>query len=85
MEKRPYGKSGDMLSIVGFGGILVSGVETQEASRLVSEAVDRGVSYFDVAPTYGNAQERLGPALEPHRECLSGVQDYGAGKGGGGG
>lgn len=68
MEKRPYGKSGDMLSIVGFGGILVSGVETQEASRLVGEAVDRGVSYFDVAPTYGNAQERLGPALEPHRE-----------------
>ncbi|HIC70459.1 MAG TPA: aldo/keto reductase, partial [Candidatus Latescibacteria bacterium] len=47
MEKRPYGKSGDMLSIVGFGGILVSGVETQEASRLVGEAVDRGVSYFD--------------------------------------
>ncbi len=66
MKKRPYGKSGDMLSIVGFGGILVSGVGTQEASRLVSEAVDRGVSYFDVAPTYGNAQERLGLALEPH-------------------
>ena len=70
METRAYGKSGDMLSIIGFGGILVSGVEPREASRLVSEAVDRGVNYFDVAPTYGNAQERLGPAMEPYRESV---------------
>jgi aryl-alcohol dehydrogenase-like predicted oxidoreductase len=34
----------------------------------VAEAVDRGVNYFDVAPYYGNAQERLGPALKPYRE-----------------
>jgi aryl-alcohol dehydrogenase-like predicted oxidoreductase len=34
----------------------------------VAEAVDRGVNYFDVAPSYGNAEERLGPALEPHRD-----------------
>jgi aryl-alcohol dehydrogenase-like predicted oxidoreductase len=33
----------------------------------VAEAVDRGVNYFDVAPSYGNAQERLGPALAPYR------------------
>lgn len=24
--------------------------------------------YFDVAPTYGNAEERLGPALKPFRD-----------------
>ena len=30
-------------------------------------AVERGVNYFDVAPSYGNAEERLGPALEPYR------------------
>jgi aryl-alcohol dehydrogenase-like predicted oxidoreductase len=34
----------------------------------VAEAVDRGVSYFDVATGYGNAQERLGPALAPYRK-----------------
>jgi aryl-alcohol dehydrogenase-like predicted oxidoreductase len=34
----------------------------------VAEAVDRGVNYFDVAPSYGNAQERLGPALAPYRK-----------------
>jgi aryl-alcohol dehydrogenase-like predicted oxidoreductase len=41
--------------------------ETGAASNIVAEAVDRGVNYFDVAPSYGNAQERLGPALAPYR------------------
>jgi aryl-alcohol dehydrogenase-like predicted oxidoreductase len=30
--------------------------------------VDRGINYFDIAPSYGNAQERLGPALAPYRK-----------------
>jgi aryl-alcohol dehydrogenase-like predicted oxidoreductase len=34
----------------------------------VSEAIDYGVNYFDVAPSYGNAQDMLGPALEPYRK-----------------
>jgi len=41
--------------------------ETGAASNIVAEAVDRGINYFDVAPSYGNAQERLGPALAPYR------------------
>ena len=70
MERRPYGNTGEMLSIVGFGGIVVSQTEPAEAAQLVAEAVDRGVNYFDVAPTYGNAEERLGPALEPYRKTV---------------
>jgi aryl-alcohol dehydrogenase-like predicted oxidoreductase len=67
MDRRPLGETGEELSIIGFGGILVMNVEPPEASSLVAEAVDRGVNYFDVAPSYGNAEERLGPALEPYR------------------
>jgi len=42
--------------------------------------VDRGVNYFDVAPGYGDAEERLGPALEPYRNdvflaCKTGMRD----------
>jgi aryl-alcohol dehydrogenase-like predicted oxidoreductase len=68
MERRLLGGTGRELSIVGFGGIVVMNTEPPEASRLVAEAVDRGVNYFDVAPSYGNAEERLGPALEPYRD-----------------
>jgi aryl-alcohol dehydrogenase-like predicted oxidoreductase len=68
MDRRPLGSTGEELSIIGFGGIVVMNVEPAEAASLVAEAVDRGVNYFDVAPSYGNAEERLGPALEPHRD-----------------
>jgi aryl-alcohol dehydrogenase-like predicted oxidoreductase len=67
VPRRAYGRASDTLSVIGFGGIVVKDVSNAEAARYVAEAVDRGVTYFDVAPTYGNAQERLGPALAPHR------------------
>jgi predicted aldo/keto reductase-like oxidoreductase len=70
MEKRTLGQTGESLSIVGFGGILVMDEEPASASRLVAQAVERGINYFDVAPTYGNAEERLGPALEPYRKSV---------------
>ena len=70
MEKRKLGKTGERLSMVGFGGIVVRNEEPSRASQWVARAVERGINYFDVAPTYGNAEERLGPALEPYRESV---------------
>jgi len=67
IARRALGKTGEHLSIIGFGGIVVMNEETGAAANIVAEAVDRGVNYFDVAPSYGNAQERLGPALAPYR------------------
>ncbi len=68
IEKRALGKTGEKLSIIGFGGIVVRDATTQEAATRVREAIDRGINYFDVAPSYGNAEVMLGPALEPYRK-----------------
>ncbi|MCX5644774.1 MAG: aldo/keto reductase [Phycisphaerae bacterium] len=68
LPRRAYGDTGERLSIIGFGGIVVSGVEQDQASRVVAEAVEKGVNYFDVAPSYGDAEVKLGPALEPYRK-----------------
>jgi len=68
LEQRSLGKTGEKLSIIGFGGIVVMNATTEEAARRVSEAIDYGVNYFDVAPSYGNAEDMLGPALKPHRK-----------------
>lgn len=71
IAKRPYGNTGEMLSIIGFGGIVVMNAEQSHANEVVGESYERGINYYDVAPTYGNAQEKLGPALEPFRkECF---------------
>jgi aryl-alcohol dehydrogenase-like predicted oxidoreductase len=67
VKKQQYGRTKEKLSIIGFGGMVVKDVSPKEAANFVAEAVDRGVNYFDVAPYYGNAQRRLGPALKPYR------------------
>jgi len=67
IPKRRLRKTGVDLSIIAFGGIVVTDTEPSFAKNVVAEAFDRGINYFDVAPSYGNAQERLGPALEPYR------------------
>jgi aryl-alcohol dehydrogenase-like predicted oxidoreductase len=68
LPKRRYGRTKEKLSIIGFGGMMVMDASPKEAANFVAEAVDRGVNYFDVAPYYGNAQQRLGPALKPYRQ-----------------
>jgi aryl-alcohol dehydrogenase-like predicted oxidoreductase len=68
MRRRTYGQNGIELSVVGFGGILVKDESAEDSARVVKKAIDAGINYFDVAPSYGNAQEMLGPALEPYRK-----------------
>jgi aryl-alcohol dehydrogenase-like predicted oxidoreductase len=36
----------------------------------VKLAIDSGINYFDVAPSYGDAEIKLGPALEPYRKGI---------------
>jgi aryl-alcohol dehydrogenase-like predicted oxidoreductase len=69
LARREY-KDGVKLSVIGFGGIVVCGMTQTEAGRIVAEAFDRGVNYYDVAPSYfdGEAETKLGPALEPFRK-----------------
>ena len=68
MPKRVLGRTGRRLSIIGFGGIVAMDTEPQRVKNLVAEAVEKGVNYFDVAPTYGGAELKLGAALEPFRK-----------------
>ena len=67
MKKRKLGKTNEQLSVIGFGGIIVMNETQENSNNFVAEAVDKGINYFDIAPTYGNAQERLGPALKSYR------------------
>ena len=68
LEKRSLGRTGEMLSVIGFGGIVVMNATPSEASERVRKAIDAGINYFDVAPSYGDAEVKLGPALEPYRK-----------------
>jgi predicted aldo/keto reductase-like oxidoreductase len=68
LEKRSLGMTGEMLSVIGFGAIIVKDASPKDASSIVKYAVDTGVNYFDVAPSYGDAEIKLGAALAPYRK-----------------
>jgi aryl-alcohol dehydrogenase-like predicted oxidoreductase len=68
IEKRSLGRTGEMLSMIGFGGIVVKDASPVAAEKVVKLAIDSGINYFDVAPSYGDAEVKLGPALEPFRK-----------------
>jgi aryl-alcohol dehydrogenase-like predicted oxidoreductase len=85
LSRRAYGREGIPLSIVAMGGIVVKDASQDHANRTVARAVERGVNYFDVAPSYGNAEERLGRALAPFRKdcflaCKTECRDAAAAK-----
>jgi len=68
LPRRRY-KDGIDLSIIALGGIVICGLSREEASRRVAVAYERGVNYFDCAPSYfnGEAETKLGEALRPYR------------------
>lgn len=70
MTKRKLGNTGYEIAPVVYGGI-VSMSDGQEASdQYVEYAINKGINYFDVAPSYGDAQEKLGNSLKPYRKDI---------------
>jgi predicted aldo/keto reductase-like oxidoreductase len=70
LEKRALGRTGQKLSILGLGGVVMMDTTPDQASEYVRLAIDNGINYFDVAPSYGDAEVKLGPALEPYRSGI---------------
>lgn len=68
MSKRILGRTGLAVNEIGFGGIPIQRVTQDTANSLVSEAVNRGVNFFDSARGYTNSEELMGNALAPYRE-----------------
>lgn len=50
MDIRILGKTGLSVSALGFGAMHLPKISQAEAERLLNEALDRGITYFDTAP-----------------------------------
>ncbi len=76
MEHTELGRTGLLVSRVGFGGGGIGqvwGTTTEaESARAIHRALELGVNFFDVAPGYGSgkAEEVLGWALEGRQETV---------------
>lgn len=68
METRRFGRTGHMSSVAIFGAFALSNLEQEAADRVMEQVISAGVNHIDVAPSYGQAEERLGPWLARERE-----------------
>jgi aryl-alcohol dehydrogenase-like predicted oxidoreductase len=64
MEYRRLGKTEHASSVITFGTVAIGNVSQDEADRGIEYALSRGINHFDVAPTYGEAELRLGSYLK---------------------
>src|SRR5438874_327024 len=75
MRKRKLGNSGLEVSAIGLGCMGLSygygpATEKQQAIAVIRTAVERGVTFFDTAESYGpfTNEQLVGEALAPHRD-----------------
>jgi uncharacterized protein len=71
IPQRPLGRTGVKVSALGFGGHHLGELKTvEEAIRLVHEAVDAGITFYDNCWEYwnGRAEDWMGLALKGRRD-----------------
>jgi len=71
VPRRPFGTTGEEVSILGVGGHAIGLAKSEdEAIRIVRDALDAGVTFMDNAWEYhgGRSEEWMGKALEGRRD-----------------
>lgn len=68
MQTRRFGRTGHMSTIVIFGSFAVGLLDQREADSVMEMVLAHGVNHIDVAPSYADAELRLGPWLETDRD-----------------
>ncbi|ARU61583.1 oxidoreductase [Tumebacillus avium] len=72
MIQQPFGRTGWQVPLLSFGAQRIvdeHNCTEEEAIKIVNTAIDRGITYFDTAPSYseGQSEHRLGLALQGRR------------------
>ena len=70
MQKRTLGRTGHDSTVVSFGTYAVGWLDQDEADRAIQLVLDHGVNHFDIAPTYGEAMERVAPWMPEIRNQI---------------
>jgi aryl-alcohol dehydrogenase-like predicted oxidoreductase len=70
MDKIAYGKTGHLSSRILFGAAALGGMRQQKADSVLQMVMDAGINHIDVAASYGDAELRLAPFLQDHREAF---------------
>jgi aryl-alcohol dehydrogenase-like predicted oxidoreductase len=68
MQKRRFGRTGHMSTVAIFGAAAFWEISQEAADQTMQKVVQAGINHIDVAPSYGQAEERVGPWLGRERD-----------------
>lgn len=68
MKTRIFGRSGHASTLAIFGAAAFWSIEQHKADAIMEQVLEAGINHIDVAPSYGEAEVRLGPFLKHHRD-----------------
>lgn len=61
MQTRRFGRTDHMSTVAIFGGAALWDISQVGADAVIRQVLDAGVNHFDIAPSYGMAEKRVGP------------------------
>jgi aryl-alcohol dehydrogenase-like predicted oxidoreductase len=67
METRRFGRIDHMSTVAIFGAAAFWEISQPEADRVMELVIASGVNHIDVAPSYGQAEQRIGPWMRQER------------------
>jgi aryl-alcohol dehydrogenase-like predicted oxidoreductase len=67
MEERRFGRTDHQSTVAIFGAAALSQVSQEVADVAMQQVIDAGVNHIDVAPSYGEAELRIGPWMPRYR------------------
>jgi aryl-alcohol dehydrogenase-like predicted oxidoreductase len=65
---QPFGRTGHMSTRAIFGAAALSSMTQGEANRTLEVLLQYGVNHIDTAASYGDAELRIGPWMDRHRQ-----------------
>ncbi|MFC1897278.1 aldo/keto reductase [Chloroflexota bacterium] len=68
MEKIRLGRTGMMVSRLGFGSIPIQRASDDEALAVINKCMELGITYIDTANGYTTSEERIGRAISGRRD-----------------
>jgi len=68
MQTRLFGRTNHMSTVAVFGGVALGQLDQSMADIVIQQVIDAGVNHIDIAPSYGEAELRLGPWMPRIRD-----------------
>ena len=67
METRRFGRTGHMSTVAIFGAAAFWQISQEDADKVIEQVIEAGINHLDVAPSYGQAELRIGPWMPRER------------------